>query len=376
MIKKEALEKIAEFKKQGKYIIDLTFKSECVPYVKEEVSEIQLTPTDFHYDFRDDIVDYTKNIILEIGLLAGIEVFEISSQKLSKFSYIATATVHRKMPSMHTEQTSADYEFDAEVRFDIELANDIIKKKNKFNTKDTSMNDARKLKRIAEMAQHGRTRADTGAHKRAIIKLLQLPSPNIVIKGKAVMTSAVIFVSKIIPNLENSEMRQLCLSNMTGMANKIFITDNKKEALPPPQNDNHASVIKEKVNFKFEDAEIDKDADSGFISADYEIVIRDLFNSNIGQENVYLNTILDYILNNPALYEDAAMVVTAYNESDNKEEKVKYTIQMYLMHDAIKNYQEGKAVEYLNDVLMKGNYQKLLSSLKTCHNVVSKAGQK
>lgn len=378
MTKKQALQEIAELKKQNKPVLDLTFKSECVPYVKEEIVKFEFSDKHFHRDKNNEIVDYTKNVILEIGLLAGIEVIESISQKLSTFAYTSTCFVKRKMPTGHVEQMSADYEFDAEIRFQIEEANDIIYQNGKKYTKKSDMvNKAMKVRRIAEMAVHGKSRADTGAQKRAIIKILQIPGATTKYKNQYAMPNTIAYISKIVPNLDNSEMRQLYLNNMAGIASQITTQHQEPKMLPSANEandkpaDNPPGIIKQENN-EFEFTDIEADADAGFESAGDEITIREFFNSDIVQKNKYLYTILDYILKNSHLHNKASIIIDTYQSTDILEEKYRCIIRLYLEHDKIKNYQNGAAVKFLGDILKAGDESKLQSSIITCYNVVTR----
>ena len=217
----EAIKKMETLKTQGKVVVDLTFRGTvAVPFVKEEVSEYVSSDFDFHW-LGSSILDYQKNFVLALGEMAGAELADLKSQKLSRFAFTSTAFLERKLPSGSKETVTADYEFDAETRYDIEEANRIIKGDGP-KYQDPAKQSALRIKRISEMATVGRGRADTGSHKRAIVKMLRLPSAQHKSNGKYTFLGAHFFVSKVVPNLENSQIQGMYFQSLLGIAGRAY----------------------------------------------------------------------------------------------------------------------------------------------------------
>ncbi len=254
MNKEEAKKRIEELKSQGKTVFDLTFESECIEFFQEEIQEIQLTNDDFHWkeswpSKNMEIVDYKKQFIMLIGAAAGITVMDIVHSKESMFVHNATCYVRRPTPNGTNQELSADSCYDVEARFQIELSNDIIKYEKwkesgskgdqqggKYCTKNEILNEALKRKRMAEMAQHGAAQADTGAHQRAIKKMLKIP-PATEKKGNGyLMPGSYIFISCIKPNLQNTELRTRFLNSYFGGATGKQILFEKQEQLQIDEN--------------------------------------------------------------------------------------------------------------------------------------------
>ncbi|MDD5551228.1 MAG: hypothetical protein PHS34_08215 [Candidatus Omnitrophica bacterium] len=255
MTKEEAKKRIEALRKQGRTVFDLTFQEQCVPYVKEEVTELSLSTDDFHFDWKKEIVDYKKDFVMALSLAAGIEVVDQAAIKEGMFVHKSTIFVTRKMPTGMNQSSEAAYCFDVETRAEKEFANDAIKFEEykmeyekatkagkpapvynvkyhggKYCTENNRLNELLKTRRKAEMAELGASRADTSAHLRAIKKLIQIPSAQKKDNDRYIMVGSVIFVSKVTPNLENSETRRLYLGATFG--NRRQIEFQTPEALP------------------------------------------------------------------------------------------------------------------------------------------------
>lgn len=200
--------RVEELKKKNVRCMHLDFRGqEPMEYIKIEVFEIEIDKESFRWNY-DNIKDWNKNFIFDIGSLCGIEpqLDRFVSQKLSKYSYLSKSSLSRLTPSGNKEPGGAEYEFDAEIRGDETVLKDEV---DNMNTPDKIKykTSAQKKLVITQLAVLGRSKADTGSHKRGIIKMIKFPKPEKKLMGVH------IFCFRCVPNMENTEVRQSYLES-------------------------------------------------------------------------------------------------------------------------------------------------------------------
>ncbi len=239
-------------------------------FLKIDIFEVTIDKDSFHWQSKwknengrwvktEGVVDWDKNYVLMLGGLCGIESEHSKSEKMGKYSYLSKSTCFRLMPSGKKEYESAEYEFDAEVRGEeVILKNEIAfmeynqkkdsgtLKQNDREVKQKYKSDLEKKLVTVEMAKFGRQRADTGAHKRAICKMIKLPSASEELIGTH------LFCFQCVPDFSNGNVRDLYLSK-NNPASSVFgntpqISDNSyiEEAEPKNITLTAASQISEK----------------------------------------------------------------------------------------------------------------------------------
>lgn len=238
----EYLRRVDELKKQNIKVGSFDFSGQNpIEFLKVEIIEEEITAAAFHWQDKwmnvggkwkkeKSIVDWDKNYVLMLGGLCGIESDFSKSEKMGKYSYLSKATLYRILPSGKREYESAEYEFDAEVRAEeVVLKNQIKymeyeekKSSNSLGRNDREVkqkykSDFEKQLVVVEMAKYGRQRADTGAHKRAIVKMIKLPSASEELIGTR------LFCFQCIPDFSNENVRQKYLQG-DNPANSIFGT--------------------------------------------------------------------------------------------------------------------------------------------------------
>jgi hypothetical protein len=160
--------------------------------------------------------EWTKNFVNLIGDLCGVKSKMISSDKISKYSFVSSYESRRRNPSGDHSSEEGTYEFDAEIRVEKEYWKERMdypdnQKKWKY------VSEAHKMHEISSLAVLGRSKADTGAEKRAVIKLLRFPKPDF----KMIETH--IFCFRCEPDMDNQDARRNIL-NGGSHANSIFGT--------------------------------------------------------------------------------------------------------------------------------------------------------
>ena len=200
--------RVNELKEKNIRCMHLDFRGqEPMEYVKIEVFEGEITNEAFHYDdYTGKLVDWQKTFILEIGGLCGIQAEPFVSQKLSKYSYLSKSNLYRLLPSGNKEHCSAEYEFDAEIRGDVIILKDKVKNL-KTPDKETYKETVQERLVITQLAVLGRSKADTGSHKRGIIKMLKLPP------AKPDLVGVHIFCFRCVPDMSNPEVRRSYLES-------------------------------------------------------------------------------------------------------------------------------------------------------------------
>lgn len=201
-----------------------------IDYLKIEVFEEEITEDAFHWQDSwankdgkwvksKSIVDWKKNYIFLLGGLCGIESEPFESERQGKYSFVSKANLYRVLPSGARERASKSYEYDAEIRAEeVILKNEIKfmeyqakKESGSLTSKDREVtnkyeSEAKKKLAVIENAKFGRQKADSGAHKRAIIAMLKLPSPD------ASLVGVKVFCYKCSPDFTSAEVRQKYLS--------------------------------------------------------------------------------------------------------------------------------------------------------------------
>ncbi|MDC7221561.1 MAG: hypothetical protein PQJ59_16625 [Spirochaetales bacterium] len=233
----------AELKEQGIRSMHFGFNGQLpVDFLKIEVFEEVIKESHIHMIERSvnengqwvkkkEIVDWKKGFIFMLGGLCGIESDPFVSEKTGKYAYLSHARLWRLLPSMNKESVSAEYEFDAEIRAEETILKNEIKfqdyqqkvaegKKPRYEVYQKYKTEADKRLAVVEMAKFGRQRADSGAHKRGIIKMLKLPNPREEFIGMTV------FCFKCVPNLDNMEMRHKLLNDDKSAQEVFGIADN------------------------------------------------------------------------------------------------------------------------------------------------------
>lgn len=220
--------RVEELKKKNIRCAHFDFRGQQpIEYLKVEVFEEDITRESYHWDDKwtkndegkwvksVEIVDWTKNFILLIAELCGVET-DLPTSKKEDGSFISSTTARRLTPAGNKISEPGLYDFDAAARVDVKYWDDIIKFKDDLD-KRKYPTEAHKNKAIAQLKVNGAGKADTGAEKRAIIKLLKIPTPlekNIGVK---------MFCFRCVPDMTNSEVRQGFL-NSQNPANAVFGT--------------------------------------------------------------------------------------------------------------------------------------------------------
>ena len=198
--------RVNELKEKNIRCMHLDFRGqEPMEYVKVEVFEGEITKECFHWQ-NEKLIDWQKTFIFEIGGLCGIEAAPFVSQKLSKYSYLSKSNLYRLLPSGNKEHCTAEYEFDAEIRGEETILKDEVYN---LNTPDKRkfQNTAQERLVITQLAVLGRSKADTGSHKRGIIKMLKLPTP------KSDFIGIHVFCFRCVPDMSNPEVRRSYLES-------------------------------------------------------------------------------------------------------------------------------------------------------------------
>ncbi len=197
----------ATLKKANKKSMHCDFRGQKpIEYLKIEVFAEEITRDAFRWQ-GTTLKDWNKNFIFLIGGLCGIDEAEFPvSEQLSKYAFISKFQVSRPLPDGSTAFMSAAYEYNAEIRADEVILQDEI---NNLSNPDNRKykHEAQKNLLITQNAKYGRSKADTGAHKRATIKMLKFPKP----ESKLIGTT--IFCFKCSPNFDNVEVRRRYLSS-------------------------------------------------------------------------------------------------------------------------------------------------------------------
>lgn len=210
-----------------------------IEFLKLEITEEEISENSFKWkeswkkessgwEKVKEVADWNKNFILLLGELCGVESESSRSERHREYAYLSKATVVRLQPSGHKAPISAEYEYDAEVKAKkVILKNEVkyeeyqdrVTAGEKVKDKDIVSlrygSEKKKELLVVEMAEYGRQKADTGSHKRAIIKMLKLPSPSIELIG------AVFFCFQCVPDFSNKNMRERYLSG-SDSSERIF----------------------------------------------------------------------------------------------------------------------------------------------------------
>ena len=200
--------RVEELKEKDVRCMHLDFRGqEPIEYLKVEVFEGEINKEAFHWDsYTGKLVDWQKNFIFDLGSLCGIEAAPFISQKLSKYSYLSKSNLDRLLPSGNKEHCTAEYEFDAEIRGEETVLKDEVKNlKSPDNRK--FKNTAQERLVITQLAVLGRSKADTGSHKRGIIKMLKLPP------AKQDLVGVHIFCFRCAPDMSNPDVRRSYLES-------------------------------------------------------------------------------------------------------------------------------------------------------------------
>lgn len=249
--------RLAELKAQNVRCWSLDFKGQKpIEFLKIAVFEEEITRNAFHWDIYNPnkIVDWQKNFIFLIGELCGITAEPFVSEKTGKYSYLSKANVFRLLPSGNKEYNSAEYEFDAEIRAEEFILKDEVKNLNNPEQRKYQ-NDPQKRLAVVEQAKFGRQRADSGAHKRAIMKMLGFPSP------KPEYVGIKLFCFRCEPDMENREVRQMYLQG-SNPANAVFGGIQRIEYVTPEKDvTGEASKMTETDAYEF--AIVDKAVEMG-----------------------------------------------------------------------------------------------------------------
>jgi len=199
--------RVNELKEKNIRCMHLDFRGqEPMEYVKIDVFEGEITRECFHWDKNGKLVDWQKTFIFELGGLCGIEASPFVSQKLSKYSYLSKSNLYRLLPSGNKEHCTAEYEFDAEIRGEETVLKDEVYNLEKPENRKFK-NTAQERLVITQLAVLGRSKADTGSHKRGIIKMLKLPP------AKPDLVGVHVFCFRCVPDMSNPEVRRSYLES-------------------------------------------------------------------------------------------------------------------------------------------------------------------
>lgn len=194
-----------ELQSKNSKILILGFNNQKpIDYIKIEVFEVVVNKDECMHTFSGK-PDWTKNFVFLVGELCGVKSRKVTCQKLSKHSFVSTYESRRAIPSGDHVTEEGEYEFDAEIRVDKEYWEERAKNPDKPQ-EWKHKTEAHKNAAIAGLAVLGRSKADTGAEKRAVIKVLKFPKPDYKMVGTH------IFCFRCSPNMENREMRNSYLS--------------------------------------------------------------------------------------------------------------------------------------------------------------------
>lgn len=358
MTKEEAISQMQKATDQGIAFIDCTFTEKCDPAFKEEVTVVQLTRDYFHWKEKspNEIVDYKLETIIDLGLIGGIKPVNTHSTKISKYSFVSTSEMMRPKPDGSRDTKEETYEYDAEVRFDDELANDLIYNNGKFSwngngtDKGQRYYEGQKLKRLSNMATHGRSKADSGAEKRAIIKLLNLPPSTTKIKGQYKMVNIYLFISKVVPNLDNPQMREKFLNHSFGITQSIY---------------GEQAVI-EQTGFEDSDTivgEVNNDDNSSFIEQ--------FLNSDLAKRPES-RIAIEWTLNNPSVHEGAVSILKSLPQNSNPDQRVKCIADLYMLNPLAEQLQIPNTNKTISQNILDAgdNTQVLVNIISECCKIL------
>jgi hypothetical protein len=224
MTPEEADRRIAELRASNVTCHKFDFRDQKpIPYLKIEVFEIEITADSFHWTKGREkqgsewvdvqkIADWKKNYIFTIGGMCGVESLPFQREREGKYSYISKARVSRLLPSGGREGQSAAYEYDAQVRAEEAIVENQVKheraKANNWKAVDIKYKtEAEKQLLVIQNAKFAPQKADSGAQKRAIIKMLKFPTPSKDLIGVH------LFCYKCSPNFDSPDVRNQYLLN-------------------------------------------------------------------------------------------------------------------------------------------------------------------
>jgi len=335
----EYLKRIDVLKKQNIKVGSFDFNGQMpIEFLKIEIIEEEVTDSAFHWQDKwsnnggkwvkeKSIVDWDKNYILMLGGLCGIESDHSKSEKMGKYSYLSKSTCYRVLPSGKKEYESAEYEFDAEVRAEeVVLKNEIkaMEYEEKKASNSLRQNDrevSRKYKSdfekqlvVVEMAKFGRQRADTGAHKRAIQKMIKLPSANESLIGTH------LFCFQCVPDFSNKNVRQKYL-----------------------ETDSPGSSVFGQIEHRDSDVIDQKDTEP---SAMFQIAEK----KGSLKSNAVLYKLAGFVLESEAHAEGFLDLLKGYNEIEDKTSKLIFWVDLFESIDPIiKNGTIGAKKDYLKN---------------------------
>jgi hypothetical protein len=181
-----------------------------------------------------EIKDWNKNFISHVAKLCGVENGTPKSSKNGEYIYVSFSNTTRLMPSGKKNYTSMDYVFDAKIRADEAILKneiaytdymDLINagEKPKKEVKNHYKTTARKRLKVIEMSKYGGQKANTGAKKRGIIDILDIPSPSEELIGEHW------FCFQCVPNFDNLSVQNTYLQGSS--ENPVFGEESIKPAL-------------------------------------------------------------------------------------------------------------------------------------------------
>jgi hypothetical protein len=236
----EARERVQMLRSENKPYRLFDFRSQIpVEFLRVEVTEEVVTENAFRWDEKWEkadngswtkrrvLVDWKKDFIFTIGGYCGIDSASSETSREGSHSFISVANVVRLFPSGHRIYNSATYEYDAESRAEEAILKNRIKYKEYQRAVASGEKPKREVKNkypsrdhemllIAENKKFGRQKADTGAYKRAIIKMLKIEKP------EESMIGVHMLCFKCVPNMDSPEMRSSFLLGSGNPAPSIY----------------------------------------------------------------------------------------------------------------------------------------------------------
>lgn len=233
---------------KGKGALDFTRKSHyepMAPLFEAHAEVVVVTKEDFHNLGTENGVTtfYPKKETTDrFGAAAGLSFksVNIGTRKESPMCFVGKAQTEMLGPDgQMISMAPAEYEYDAEVRADLEMLANM--KKYKTESKYTGPNgDIEKKLCVANHRKVGRRRADTGARAASIIAAIGSPTgfKNLFQKGDTVY----FLFSRVIYNAKNKMVMDRALDSMFGAAKLIagpqdsgFTDDATDDDDPPMQ---------------------------------------------------------------------------------------------------------------------------------------------
>ncbi len=367
-----------KLEKEGKNLFDCMFSEHPIPQLTEEVTAFKMTRECFHWHAKkqNEMVDYTKQTIAELAGYAGIgPIDSVQTKGDNRFSYISTIEAGRPRINGSKDRASATYEYCAETRFMTVEANDIIYGYGKFSPKPNGEDkgeryyNAMKMKRLADMAGLARGKSDSGAEKRATIKLLKLPPATTSENNQYKMLDMIIFISKAVPNMDNKEVKSLYMQSAFGISQSIY---SQQPAIPQRFDDYEDPEIVEDPEI-LEAKEPKKEGKKG--KEEYAFTSTALEHLNTLSQNDEAKLIIDWMFKENDSHVEAIKILNDYSRTKKSNpDKLICVTNLYKLHPDIQNFllpgsDNQELTEYL-DYLIKNDIHALPKALKDCASVI------